>query len=339
MKRLVHSRRQFLTLGGSAAVSLAAVHTTSAFAQGGPLILKGITPWTADYDLSKAFFIFQELVTKKLGGKVIVSFLGGPEVAAPNQQFAALKNGVVDVLLGAAAYYRGEVPAAAAVQFTKKKPSELRQSGYYQIMRDLHQKQGGVIYLANTAGGNKFRIYVKKPLDKPSFSGLKIRVSPVYTPLVTALGGTPVQMAPGDVYTGLERGVVDGFGWTYTGIDIFGWHEVSKYVIDHPFYSLDGALLFNANVWNKLSPDVQAVFEEIGVELEKKVEEYIASQLAKEDERLKKLGLQFIRFSDADAEKFVTTAYDAGWKDFIAKNDALFTGTPGLREKLVQLGG
>jgi TRAP-type C4-dicarboxylate transport system substrate-binding protein len=304
-----------------------------------PIVLRGITPWTPDYDLSKGFFAFQQVVNEKLKGRVSVSYVGGPEVAAPNQQFQALKNGVVDVMLGAAAYYRTEVPMAWAVQFVSKTPPELRQSGYFDLMRKIHLDQGGVVYLANTAaGGGAFRIYMAKKVDKPDFKGLKIRVSPVYTPLVTALGGAPISMPPGEIFTGLERKVVDGFGWTYTGIDTLGLHEVSKYVIDHPFYSLDTVVLMNKGVYDKLSPDLQKAMEEVGAELERRHSAYMLAQLKKEDEKLKKLGIEFIKFSPVDGERYVKAAYDAGWKDFAEKNAAVIKANPGLLEKLQQLG-
>lgn len=305
-----------------------------------PIVLRGITPWTADYDLSKAFFTFQELVNAKLKGKVSVSYLGGPEVAGPNQQFQALKNGVVDVILGAAAYYRTEVPMAWAIQFATKTPAELRKLGYFDLMRQIHLDQGGVIYLANTAaGGGAFRLYMAKKIDKPDLKGLKIRVSPVYTPLVTALGGAPISMAPGDIFTGLERRVVDGYGWTYTGIDVFGLQELTKYVIDHPFYSLDTVVLMNKGVYDKLSPDIQKGLAEVSEELERRHAAYMQDRLQKEDQKLKKLGVEFIKFAPADAAKYLRTAYDAGWKDFAEKNAATIKANPGLLEKLQQLGG
>ncbi len=127
-----------------------------------PIVLRGITPWVESYDLSRSFFLFKELVEERLAGKVEVEYLGGPEIAAPDQQFEALRNGVVDVILGAAAYFRAVVPAAAAVQFSKLPPSDLRISGYYDLMREILRNLAGVIYLANTAGGNKFRMYASK---------------------------------------------------------------------------------------------------------------------------------------------------------------------------------
>lgn len=321
------------------AAAIAALAASGAVLAQQPITLRGITPWTPDYDLSKGFFTFQQLVNEKLKGKVTVNYVGGPEVAAPNQQFQALKNGVVDVLLGAAAYYRTEVPMAWAVQFVQKTPPELRKSGWYDVMRKIHLDQGGVIYLANTAaGGGAFRIYMAKRIDKPDFKGFKIRVSPVYTPLVSALGGAPISMAPGEIFTGIERKVVDGFGWTYTGIDTLGLHEVSKFVIDHAFYSLDTVILVNKGVWDKLSPDIQKALGEIAEETERRHAAYMQASLKKEDEKLKKLGIQFIKFSPADAERYVRTAYDAGWKDFAEKNAATIKANPGVLEKLQQLG-
>ncbi len=308
---------------------------TAATAQ--PVVLKGITPWQADYDLSKSFFIFQELVNERLKGKVDLKYLGGPEVTQPENQFEALRNGVVEVLLGAAAYYRGEVPAAAAVQFTKRLPSELRTSGYFDLMQKLHAEKG-VVYLANTAGGNKFRLYFTRPVSKPDLAGMKVRVSPVYLPMVKALGGTPVTIAPGEVYTALERGAIDGYGWTYTGIDVFGWHEATKALIDHPFYSLDGSILMNKAAWDRLPDDVKAELKAIGVETEKRVEAFMAERLAAEDEKLKALGIAFVRFSDADAERYLKAAYEAGWADFLAKNKALVEKQPELIEQLNKTG-
>lgn len=301
------------------------------------IVLRGITPWVADYDLSRAFFIFEELVEERFGERVQVEHLGGPEVAAPNDQFSALRNGVVDVLLGAAAYYRTEVPLSAAVQFTSKLPSELRTSGYYDLMREVHA-EAEVVYLANTAGGNQFRMYLVDEIAAPDFSNLTLRGSPVYVPLIEALGGAPVIMSPGDVYTALERGMIDGYGWTYTGIDVFGWHEHSNYVIDHPFYSLDGSLLINQQVWNGLPEDVRVGLEEIGVELEKRVEAYMKGQLEAEDKKLEGLGMKFITFSDEDAKKYLDTIQEAGWQDFLAQNQEAFASKPDLATKLLETG-
>ena len=85
-------------------------------------------------------------------------------------------------------------------------------------------------------------VYLTKPIAKPDLTGLKIRITPVYRDFFTALGATVVQTAPGEVYTALERGVVDGYGWPTAGIFDLGWHEKTKFRVDPGFYTRRGVL-------------------------------------------------------------------------------------------------
>ena len=304
------------------AVAFGVLTMQGAVAQDRPIVLKGITPWIGAYYWSEPFMRFQKMVNQRLKGKVVVSYLGASEVVSPFEQFEALRNGVVDAILGAASYYTGQVPEASAVLYAKLPPTELRKNGYYDLMRKLHLEKGNVIYLANVGGGvdRAFRIFTNVKLDKPDFSGMKVRVTPVYVELVKALGGTPIVMKPSEVYTAMERKVVDAFGWSYGGITDFGWQEVTKYVIDHPFYSANTSILLNADTWNNLTKEEQDTLEGIGRDLEVWADTYMAKQNLKEDVLLKGAGLGFIKFSEADGKKFIATAYDEGWKAFIAKH-------------------
>lgn len=300
-------------------------------------MLRGITSWHEEYDMSKAFMLFKDMVNERLAGKLELRYLGGPEIAAPNNQVEALKNGVVDVVLTAAAYYRSEVPVAAAAMFTNKSPTALRRFGYADIMKELHA-EAGIEYLANTGGGKKYRFYFTTPIETADLSGKSIRVSPVYLPLVKALNGNPVSISPSELYTALERGVVQGYGWPETGIRELGLHEKTRYVLDHPFYSSDTALLMNKSVYDQLPADIRATLEDIAIEFEGKVEELIAAHLAIENDKLREAGLTFIRLSNLDAERFLKTAYESGWQDFLAHNAALLKDRPDLTARLEAAG-
>ena len=94
-----------------------------------PIILKGLIPWPADFVGSRGFLEFQKQVNKALKGKVIVSLIGTSEVVPPFEQFEAVRDGVVDVLMTAGAYYRATVPEAAAGLGVKRFGSELRAMG------------------------------------------------------------------------------------------------------------------------------------------------------------------------------------------------------------------
>ena len=92
---------------------------------------------------------------------------------------------------------------------------------------------------------NPFHLYLNKQITAPDLTGLKLRITPVYRDFFQALGATVVQTAPGEVYTSLERGVVDGYGWPITGIFDLGWHEKTKYRVDPGFYTAEVSILIN----------------------------------------------------------------------------------------------
>ena len=308
----LRTAKSMMTLAAAAFVlAIGAVPVKAA----NPIVLKGITPWQASYAHSASFFMFQKMVNQKLKGKVIVSYLGASEVVPAFEQFEAVRDGVVDVIMGVGSYYKGQLPEGAATLGTSKSPAELRKNGYFDLMRKVHAEKG-VHFLAMSGGtrGDAYRCYTKKKIAGPDFSGLKLRVSGTYIPLVKALGGQPVRMKPGEVYTALERGVVDGFCWTYLGIRDWAFQEVAKYVIDHPFYSVDGAILFNLKTWNKLPADVRDALEAIAKDLEPAVEKHIAKLNSREDKALKKAGMEFIHFDAAGARKFHEAAYASHWK-------------------------
>ena len=284
--------------------------------------LKAISPWPTAYYWVEPLMEFQRMVDARLGGKLKIEYLGGKEVIPTFEQFEGLRNGVVDVILGASSYYTGQVPEAMSVLYSRLSPRELRKKGFYDLMRKIHMDKGGVVYLANVGGGvNKaFRMYTNKKVTKPDFSGMKFRVSPVYVELVKALGGTPVVMAPSEIYTALDRGVVDGYGWSYGGISDFGWQEVTKYAIDHGFYSANTAILINVDKWNALPQEVRDELEVIGRELEIWAGKWMDEQNEKDNELLKKAGVEFVYFSDADRKKYIDTAYEAAWAEFTKKH-------------------
>ena len=115
------------------------------------------------------------------------------------------------------------------------------------------------IFLARMVDNNPFHLYLNKKITKPDLTGLKIRITPVYRDFFQALGATVVQTAPGEVYTALERGVVDGYGWPITGIFDLGWQEKTKYRVDPGFYTAEVSILVNKSAWDKLSDKQKAV--------------------------------------------------------------------------------
>jgi len=290
-----------------------------------PIVLKGITPWTKTLMYTYPLFMLQDMIADQLKGKLELKYLGASEVVPAFEQFEALTNGVVDIALNSGSYYKGQLPVVMATLYTNVAHDVRRTNGYFDLMRDYHMQKSNVYYLADVGGmlEGDFRYLLRKKLDKPDFTGLKIRGSQVYTAHVKALGGAPVIMKLSDAYTALERGVVDGMGFGRVGVKDYSLQEVVKYVIDHPFYVVDDSILINGNSWKKLPADIRDKVEQMGIQLETDTRKMFADQYAKEDQIMKELGIQFIRFSNDDAAKFRRLAYQAGWKDVLASDPIL----------------
>ena len=282
-------------------------------------VLKAVAPWPLPFPLTEPLIWFKDRINEELEGEVRIDYLGASEVVPAFEQFQALQDGVIDVILTATAYYKGSIPVARAGLYSNMSVADRRESGFYDLMRKIHMEKADVVYLAHVGGPvGGFRLYTKdQPKSPPDFTGMKFRGGGVYSPLIGHYGGTTVLMKPSEAYAALERGVVDGFGWSTTGVADRALHEVSDYVIDHAFASVDDPILVRGEVWRGLTDAQRAVFEKIAVEIEHKTEQVLSEAQRTEDAKLKELGMKFHQYAPADAAEYVKVAHEAGWADVI----------------------
>jgi TRAP-type C4-dicarboxylate transport system substrate-binding protein len=173
-------------------------------------------------------------------------------------------------------------------------------------------------YYARTAEGLQFHLYSNKKIDKADLTGLKLRIAPVYRDFFQQLGASVVQTAPGEVYTALERGVVDGYGWPLIGIFDLGWQEKTKYRIEPGFYSVEAGVIFNANTWNKFTPAQREFLDKQQIWLESLNADMGGKDAQAEIKRQRDAGIEVIKLDDTQARIFVKTAYDAAWNAIVS---------------------
>jgi len=177
-----------------------------------------------------------------------------------------------------------------------------------------------------------YHIYLNKKPEKLDFSGLKVRVTPVYRDLVQSLGGTPITTPPGEVYTALERGVVDGYGWPILGIFDLGWDKVTKFRMEPGFYSVDVGVLVNQDSWKALNEAQRKVLTDAALWLESLDATENADVVKTERDRQAKAGVQTIDFGPAASQEFSQKANEQAWQAIIAKS-------PEFGKKLRELAG
>jgi TRAP-type transport system periplasmic protein len=293
--------------------------------------LRAVSAFAEGTRFSRNFERFVEKVNNEGKGLIRINYIGGPRAMPPFEVGNAVRSGVVDMANVTGAFYTNLLPEADAFKLLRKPMSELRANGTFDFVNKLHNEKLNAWFLASTGSNIPFHIYLNKKVDKPDFTGLKIRVTPVYKDLVEALGGTAVTTAPGEVHTALERGVVDGYGWPLHGIFDLGWHEVTKYRMDPGFYGVEVNVLVNLNKWRQLNDQQRKFLTDAALWLEK-LDEQNAAENQAERERQAKQGIQVIGFSEAESKRFLERADEVAWS-------AVLKRTPDSGAQLKKLAG
>lgn len=308
-----------LTLA-SAALVVTGLVAIPAVASAQEVVLRGITSFAEKTINSRGFEGFIDTVNQRGKGKVRITYIGGPKAMPPFEVGKALQSGVVDIANVTGAFYTNVFPEADAWKLTQRPMSELRRSGGFDYMMGIYKEKMNAFMLARQFQNTPFHVYLTKPISKPDLTGLKLRITPVYREFFQALGATVVQTAPGEVYTALERGVVDGYGWPTAGIFDLGWHERTKFRVDPGFYRAEVSILVNLTAWGKLNAEQRKIIEDAARELEDGFAAFEAKENGDDLAKQKAAGIQTIEFQGADREKFLSTAYEAAWAGIIKQS-------------------
>ena len=293
--------------------------------------LRAVSSFAEGTEFSKNFERFIDKVNADGKGVIKINYIGGPRAVPPFEVGSAVRTRVVDIANVTGAFYTNLMPEADGFKLNGKPMSEQRQNGTWEYINQLHNQKLNSYYLARQFHNVPFHIYLNKKIDKIDFSGLKIRVTPVYRDVVEALGGTPITTAPGEVYTALERGVADGYGWPVTGIFDLGWDKVTKFRMEPPFYSVEVNVLVNLDSWKALNDAQRKVLSDAALWLEGLDSEKVAVIKA-ERERQAAAGIQALDFGPAASKAFLDRANDVAWQSVIKR-------APESGPKLRQLAG
>jgi len=295
---------------------LAGLSATAAGAQ--EVTLRAVTSFAEKTQFSKNFERLIDRVNETGKGQVKINYIGGPRAMPPFEVGNAVRTKVVDIANVTGAFYTNLMPEADSFKLIGKPMGEQRKNGTWAYINELHNQKLNSQFLARQFHNVPFHIYLNKKPEKMDFTGLKIRVTPVYKDIVEALGGTAITTPPGEVYTALERGVVDGYGWPVTGIFDLGWEKVTKFRLEPAFYAVEVNVLVNLDVWKGLTDAQRKVLNDAALWLEALDVENDA-QIKSERDRQTKAGIQPIDFGPAESKKFVDKANDVGWQSVIKR--------------------
>jgi C4-dicarboxylate-binding protein DctP len=258
-------------LGAAFVVALVAVlgaaFASTASAQQ-PIVIKFSHVVAADTPKGRAAERFKQLAEERTKGKVKVEVYANSTLFKDKEELEALQLGSVQMLapslakfgpLGVKEFEVFDIP----YMFPSTEFLERVEEGPigHKLMAKLETK--GITGLAFWDNG--FKIFsANKPLNAPGdLKGLKMRIqsSKVLEAQMRALDAIPQVMAFGDVYQGLQTGVVDGTENPWSNMYTQKMHEVQKYAVDTYHGYLGYAVIVNTKFWSGLPPDVRSALE------------------------------------------------------------------------------
>jgi tripartite ATP-independent transporter DctP family solute receptor len=107
--------------------------------------------------------------------------------------------------------------------------------------------------------------FTNKPIRKPEdLKGLRIRTppAPIWQESIRALGATPVAMAFGDMYPGLQQRAIDGVELVYNNIPGGKFYEVLKFANETRHIMLINFQVVSAKWFASLPKDIQQILVE-----------------------------------------------------------------------------
>lgn len=275
--------------------------------------LSFVTSFPKDHTLNEGFFMFAEELEKNAPW-ITVDYKGGPETMEPTQMIEGVQSGAIDGAALPGDYYVQQVPALEIARFTPFTPSEERSEGVSDLWQEIHE-QAGLHYVGHTISGIPQILFLKDKVNGPDLSGLSVRTSSATSNMVKSLGGTPVDLPGGEIYTALERGVIDGTAWTSVGAVDLGIPKVANYYIEPRFYDSLANTVISKQTWESLDSESQEAITTTMEDLEPKITEHYGDLAATETAAWQESGMKQIEFEGKDAQSMLEIAYVEAWEN------------------------
>lgn len=213
---------------------------------------------------------FARMVEDMSAGRLTITVYGAGELVPALDVFDAVSGGAAEMGHGAAYYWRGKLPVAAfftAVPFgmtAAEMNAWIEWGGGLELWREAYEPFNLYPMVAgntNVQMGGWFRREINSLED---LKGLKMRIPGLAGEVFERSGGTAVIIPGGEVFTSLQRGVIDATEWVGPYNDLaLGLHDIADYYY-YPGWHEPGSVLeaiVNLNAWNSLPADLQAILE------------------------------------------------------------------------------
>ena len=283
------------------------------------------------------FKTFHDPFNKANKGKIKLHYVGGPEVTPRQKQAKALKRGLVDMIFCPMGYFEGMLPEAGLTSVTNLSTKQLRDNGTIDMLQPVWKDKMNGRILGWCCYGVDFHIYTTfkpTPNDKTGLDlkGFKMRSTATYNPFFKAMGAIPINMSGGELYTGLQRGVVKGFAWPEGALSSMGVQKFIKYRVYPGFFRSGSMVVINDDKFNSLPKSAQDTLVKAALAFEQGSEPFLRETADADNKKMFDAGMQKFELTGEARKAYLRIIYAGGWER--RKNNNFQIPYAKLKEKM-----
>lgn len=275
---------------------------------------------------------FLKELEKRSDGQVKIKRYWSSSLNKVGEHLGAVRDKTLDMTLISPGYYQAELPVTRGLEWYFRMN---RSDALQKVCRDVYEQfeplkkeweqrhRSKILYWTNW---NYAPMITRKQLDTvDQLRGQKIRGYGIASDVIERLGGTAVPIAAPEVFTGLERGTLDGvYGFDFITAIAYKLHEVAPHFTDIG----DGPhapamVIINLEVWNAFPAEIKKLCTDLAGEIyESKYLEITTAHMRKYVEIAQKEGVKFNALSaseKANAKTRVQPAEVEAWISKVAK--------------------
>jgi TRAP-type mannitol/chloroaromatic compound transport system substrate-binding protein len=273
---------------------------------------------------------FTDSIEVLTGGRLAIRLIPVGAVVQYSETLDAVAAGILDGHITATVYFSGKDAGfallgdlIAAYEHPDQMLAFMHLGGGDELLRDLYASHG-VHYIGGATTGKEAFVSKVPILTVDDFAGLKLRAPEgMAQDIFERIGAAPVNLPAAEVYTALERGVVDAADWsTYSMNHALGFHEIARYPIYPGIHSMpiiDFAV--HPARWQALPDDIKAILDMAARELARDMTRRLEIKDLDDVRTAEENGITVIDWPDEERQKLRDVAILV-WRDWSSRSPA-----------------
>ena len=270
-------------------------------------VIKLATSWPAHFPImGTGVEKFAQRVKDVSGGSLEIKIYPKNVLVPALAVFDACSSGQIDAFHSGPYYWKGKNSAFSLYSgipfgFTAE---EINSWMFFGGGLELWREQYAKYNLHPFLGGNtniQMGGWFRKPINSlKDMQGLKMRIPGLGGEVFSKMGVNPILLPAGEIYTSLERGVIDATEWVGPALDIkMGFYKVASYY--YSGWHEPGSILeltFNKQTWSKLAFEHQSIVEVCANEMNNRMTTEFHYENIYALDKLKELGVTLSKFPE-----------------------------------------